>query len=135
VFCDIHGEFLQAARVHKRGSGCPDCARKGFNPNKPAFLYLLVTDSNFVGFGISGKVKDRLYRHKLNLKVHNIEIVSVLLFSDTGKKVLICEKYIKDNFANTKVMIEGFKTEAFTPDRLNDALNYLESQMSRTDKY
>lgn len=26
IICDTHGSFMQTARSHKRGSGCPDCA-------------------------------------------------------------------------------------------------------------
>lgn len=26
IICNVHGSFMQTARSHKRGSGCPDCA-------------------------------------------------------------------------------------------------------------
>ena len=41
IVCDKHGEFEQRPDTHLRGVGCPSCAKYGFQPNKPAYLYYL----------------------------------------------------------------------------------------------
>ena len=52
-----------------RGSGCPDCAERGFNPSKPAYVYLVVRDDGVAQVGITGQGKPsvkRLRVHRLN---------------------------------------------------------------------
>lgn len=53
-----------------RGHGCPACAERGFNPEKPAYVYLLVRDTDGVAqIGITGRGKPaekRLRSHRLN---------------------------------------------------------------------
>lgn len=128
IICPIHGDFDQEAHSHLSGRGCPNCAKYGFNSDKPATLYVLITDGGFIGFGITGKLKNRLAAHKRNLRDKNIEIIDAYLFSGEGFAVLDAESYIKRTFANSNVFIEGFKTEAFTNDRLPLVLEYLRSR-------
>ena len=125
IYCKDHGAFWQAPYNHLSGKGCPSCSNGGFKPNEPAFLYVLITDGGFIGFGISGKLKKRLQTHKRNLSANNIEILSTFIFSGQGEHVLEAEKHIKSTFANSNVFIEGFKTEAFTNDKLTAVLDYL----------
>lgn len=125
IHCPYHGYFHQSPACHLQGQGCPSCAKSGFKRNKPAFLYILITDGGFVGFGISGNLKTRLSAHKRNLIACNIEILGIYIFSGSGEDILAAEKYIKTKYVNSGVFIEGFKTEAFTNDRLSEVLNYL----------
>lgn len=128
ITCKEHGVFYQVATDHLKGRGCAKCSNLGFQQNKPAVLYILITDGNFIGFGISGDFNKRLRTHRNKLKSHNIEIVDVFLFEGYGENVLDAESYIKRTFANSNVFIEGFKTEAFTNDRLPLVLEYLRSR-------
>lgn len=45
IICPIHGKFLQTAKVHKQGSGCPQCGEYGFNNKQPAILYYISIDN------------------------------------------------------------------------------------------
>lgn len=52
-----------------RGSGCPDCAERGFNSSKPAFVYLVIRDDGVAQVGITGQGKPadkRLRVHRSN---------------------------------------------------------------------
>jgi Zn finger protein HypA/HybF involved in hydrogenase expression len=127
IVCKKHGDFEQIGNAHLKGAGCPSCAKTGFDVCKPANLYILITDSSFIGFGITGSLRERLTTHSRNLRKQNIEIVDTHIFSGSGEDILEAEQYIKRNFANHRTIIEGFKTEAFTNDKLQDVLTYLRS--------
>lgn len=64
VRCRQHGVFLVSPSNHLKGKGCPSCAKSGFDPKKPAYLYLLTaetrTHGQVVKIGISNKPKQRL---------------------------------------------------------------------------
>jgi hypothetical protein len=127
VTCPIHGDFEQQPVNHLRGNGCQDCAGGGFKVKESASMYILITDSSFAGFGITGRLKNRLATHRCNLRKQNIEVIDTYIFSGSGEDILEAEQYIKHNFANHRTIIEGFKTEAFTNDKLQDVLTYLRS--------
>ena len=61
ITCPIHGEFEQTVQAHLRGSGCPTCAKTGFDRTKPAILYYLsINNGEAYKIGITNKsVKDR----------------------------------------------------------------------------
>ena len=48
-----------------RGSGCPYCAEYGFNPDKPAWFYLLSRPGE-QQFGITNNIQQRLEHHSRN---------------------------------------------------------------------
>jgi hypothetical protein len=39
IICKQHNIFLQTPSSHLRGSGCPSCAKGGFDPKKPGMLH------------------------------------------------------------------------------------------------
>lgn len=125
IYCTEHGIFYQNPNNHLFNKGCPSCASSGFDRSKTATLYMLITDAGFIGFGITGNLKVRLRTHKRNLNSQNIRILQVITFSGSGEDVLSAELIIKHKFANSRVLVEGFKTEAFSPDRLSGVLEYL----------
>jgi hypothetical protein len=50
-----------------QGKGCPTCAESGFDPNQPAFLYLLVQeDWGMLQIGITNDINRRLEEHSRN---------------------------------------------------------------------
>jgi hypothetical protein len=50
-----------------RGRGCPSCAKSGFDPNSPAYLYFLhQSDWNIYQIGITNVPETRLKKHKRN---------------------------------------------------------------------
>ena len=128
IICKDHGEFWQAADSHLKGHGCPNCHSNGFQRDKPTYLYVLETSGGFVGFGITGKLNKRMTTHRRHLRSKGISISKMHIFEGYGENVLEAESYIKRTFANSNVFIEGFKTEAFTNDRLPLVLEYLRSR-------
>lgn len=54
LVCSTHGQFEQLPADHLNGSGCPSCAKYGFQPNESAYLYYLkiTTDENQVLYKI-----------------------------------------------------------------------------------
>jgi hypothetical protein len=58
------------ARISDRtahGSGCPSCAKTGFDPNEPGFLYLLRDDlRDLFQIGITNSPQSRLATHERN---------------------------------------------------------------------
>jgi hypothetical protein len=40
--CSFHGEYAQVVRKRAAGQGCPSCAPYGFDPGRPAWMYLAI---------------------------------------------------------------------------------------------
>ncbi len=52
--------------VRTRGSGCPSCSPTGYDPNAPAYLYLLVhSEWEMFQIGITNDIDTRMYAHGL----------------------------------------------------------------------
>jgi hypothetical protein len=60
-----HG-WVAAIDNRSKGSGCPSCARGGFDPNKEGWLYLMRNEFNgAMQIGISNVIEKRLRTHEL----------------------------------------------------------------------
>lgn len=100
VGCRQHGEFKISPSNHLKGKGCSSCAKTGFDPLKPAYLYLLIghTDEHgeVVKVGISNVPKQRLAG---NRKADGIawRMVRVLRYPD-GDLPVAFEKILIDFF-------------------------------------
>ena len=107
ITCPIHGDFLQTARHHKKGSGCPTCANefsgrwtktqwinycKSRNIQK-AFCYIIeftsITES-FIKIGITTDVNRRIYGFKES--EYNTNTIAAFCF-DAGD-IWDLEKYL-----------------------------------------
>ena len=68
IQCEAGHMFTQTPANHIAGHGCPDCARGGFKPAKPAYLYLLLADTlvhgEVIKVGITGAPKERLSNNR-----------------------------------------------------------------------
>ena len=65
--CDKGHEWKASVGARARGSGCPRCAKTGFDQTSPAYLYLLRKDHDGLQqFGITNKPKVRLAKHRKN---------------------------------------------------------------------
>lgn len=62
ITCPEHGDFEQVAGSHLSGHGCPKCSVTGFNPDKLAYLYILLDTETHsrVKIGISNVPDTRL---------------------------------------------------------------------------
>jgi len=67
IVCPEHGAFRATPSNHLRGKGCAKCAKYGFNPEAPAYLYLLVATFNkeeVVKVGITNNPRVRLLKNR-----------------------------------------------------------------------
>lgn len=116
ILCPIHGYFWQAPYHHLLGSGCPACTRQGFNPSKPAeiYVYQIINDSGeYAGFGITGSPISRHSRHAKSFRLSNSE--GSLVYTrklDNGAEAARIERVIKDSLPCVDPGVSGFKTEA-----------------------
>lgn len=93
--------------------GCPACAKSGFNPTKPAWLYTLLINTHAgycYGFGITNNIKDRMKKHRINLKGMLDQEYEPLYF-DSGVEAQQVESLWKKSPYVINGGVEGFKTE------------------------
>ena len=78
ITCPEHGDFEQRPASHLRGNGCPKCSITGFNPDKQAYLYILLDTETHsrVKIGISNVPDQRLTRlkRKTPFSIERIEL-------------------------------------------------------------
>lgn len=73
VGCRQHGLFKVSPSNHLKGKGCPSCAKSGFDPKKPAYIYLLLgetpTHGQVIKVGISNVPRQRLAANRKNDRI------------------------------------------------------------------
>lgn len=133
IICPKHGEFKQNANAHMNGSGCSRCATTGFDPSKPAWLYVIKTDE-FVGYGITNFIKNRIRRHKFNLAQQNYSIARIKVFYfESGSEARKLESIIKrpkNRHRHTRTTVEGFITEALNLIAYKGVLKFIRRYIS-----
>lgn len=97
-----HGPWLATPCHIKNGKGCPQCATSGFNPNKPAWSYVLLFDG-YIKYGITNHLQQRLWAHKY--KNGKFTLVMSEHHQD-GKKALDWENNIKRTYGGRYVTKE-----------------------------
>ena len=85
----------------KGGTGCPSCAKSGFDPNKEAYLYLMSRPGE-QQFGISNVIKQRLRTHEGN----GWTLID-LIGPASGHDVLRAERDLKRWLKDTHGTVEG----------------------------
>ena len=120
IVCPMHGEFKQRASDHLAGASCPSCAKYGFQPNKPAYLYYLkiTTDTNQVLYKIG--ITNRTVNERFSLTdLSKIEIVKQKLY-DNGQDALDWETKLKRMYKEYQYkgpdILSSGNTELFTED-------------------
>jgi hypothetical protein len=88
----------------------------GYNKDKPGYFYtvgLTTKIGEYVGFGITNYLDERLYSHKRNCDKEGFDftLLSSVYYEDGGKAYKL-ERYLKDNLPIVNAGITGFKTEA-----------------------
>ena len=123
ITCLIHGEFKQSPDCHLQGQGCPSCAKYGFDPSKPGYLYYLkiTTDTNQVLYKIGITNKSVKKRFRLT-DLAKIEIVKQKLY-DNGQDALDWETKLKRMYKEYQYkgpnILSSGNTELFTEDIMN----------------
>lgn len=102
-----------------RGSGCPECAKRGFNPQKSAILYYLRVD-DYYKVGITNNTVEKRYELKKDR-----EKITVLFekYYERGQDARDQEQAILKEFADYRIHVpellkSGGNTELFTEDVL-----------------
>ena len=63
--CGLNHEWVATVDHRTGGQGCPSCARTGFDPAKPGWLYLLAQpDWGLLQIGITNVPAERLVKHR-----------------------------------------------------------------------
>lgn len=101
--------------VVSTGTGCPVCAKSGFDATKPAefYLYKISTDRNtYIGFGITNSPAVRHRSHRKAFR--NCQATGDLIFSRNMQGVTAreVESDLKKHLCISDTGIPGFKTEA-----------------------
>jgi hypothetical protein len=100
--CAEMHEWMAPVQDRVQGHGCPNCAKFGFNPEEPAWLYLLIhRERDMIQIGITNNVPRRMREHRKNgwealdlrgpmdgLLAQNLER-DLLSFLQLGKKVTL----------------------------------------------
>ena len=95
------------------GSGCPNCAKKGFDATKPAWLYVLLLSTvigSCYGFGVTKDIKTRMQSHRKNLTGMIDEVYPPIYFDNGGSAKDLESEWKKSPYI-VNINIEGFKTE------------------------
>ncbi|AUR82720.1 hypothetical protein NVP1271B_22 [Vibrio phage 1.271.B._10N.286.54.B4] len=92
ITCPEHGDFEQTPASHLQGKGCPSCSLYGFNPEKRAYVYVLIDSDTFsqVKIGITNTPDKRLTQ----LENHTPFIIERIdLFETHPEITLLIEKF------------------------------------------
>ena len=114
-----------------RGSGCPACAKTGFNKySEKSYFYILEIDgkSKFTKFGISSNLKDRFRDHRFNLRKAECFYNNSIIIETTGQTAFNLEQHILHNYECGVSNIKGFRKEStyiLSSELLNICKNWL----------
>jgi hypothetical protein len=81
------------ASLRARGRGCPKCADSGFDPSKPAWIYLMQRHGE-QQIGITGNLKDRTGRHA-RMGWVLVETAGPILGSLAYEKELLIKQWLR----------------------------------------
>ena len=119
IICPIHGEFEQTAQSHLKGSGCPTCAKTGFDKTKPAILYYIKVKSHgLYKIGITNLTVEKRFTIE---DLSNIEILRTWYY-ENGEECAKTERTILEEFKSFKYygdkVLRSGNTELFVEDVL-----------------
>lgn len=109
-------EWLNSFNNVQAGQGCPSCTKYGFNPSKPAYLYVLLLDTpkgTCYGFGVTNDIKSRMKKHRKNLGAMIDQEYDTIYF-DRGIDAVKIENRWKKSPHIVNINVEGFLTECVT---------------------
>lgn len=97
-------------------SGCPKCAKYGFDATVPAHFYVLkLTSRNgeYVGFGITKDIDTRLRAHSRELSKQGFNVVQVeTYFFSRGSDARVVEELVGEHLGGIDLGVSGFRREA-----------------------
>lgn len=126
IICKEHGPFKQQASNHLSGFGCPKCAKFGFDPEKPAVLYVLKA-GNVTKIGITNKTAS--FRSKAISKSYGDSFEVVREFPLQGQFCTDLEtamlQHLRKNYNNPPIRFDGF-SESFIDLDADEVVEMLE---------
>lgn len=97
------------------GSGCPKCAKHGFNPGKPASIYLyriLNKGVEYLGFGITNNMQARDRNHTKTFEVAGASAEMLFERAVPGAVARAAESRLKKELDCVSSGLKGFTSEA-----------------------
>lgn len=135
IICPDHGPFPQAPNDHIfQKSGCPNCAKTGFNPSEPALLYYLAITTDGGGtrykIGITNLLIEERFR---GADLARIRVVKIWRFAigraAAERESEILYKFAGDRYYGPRLLVGAGNTELFTHDVLGlDDDDHIHSQ-------
>jgi len=124
-----------------KGSGCPLCAKTGFQESLPAVLYLLrvVSQENTIigyKYGITLDLEQRIKQHNKACKYLGITFVASYIWPyDLGYFAKKHEKNIKKNFSSyfQKYELPSGYTESISPEMFGELVDFQTEQYNRKE--
>ena len=104
IICSEHGDFLQEAQSHLKGSGCPGCANYGFDRTRSGFLYVLRSECGTkMKIGITNNLERR---HTELTRATPFSFKRIELIEGPGEQIANLEKellaeYLPAEFTET----------------------------------
>jgi hypothetical protein len=137
-----HKIFFKCGHVHEialdnvfsQGSGCPICAKGGFNPYAPAQLYfieLAFQGRNIYKLGVTNRTVEKRYSVETNI---DYKILS-LFGSQTGYVVHQAEQHILREFANLRYTGDSPFRLTGTKELFSCDIRYYSQFMEIIDEY
>lgn len=132
--CSQHGEYkIDQNSYMLSNSRCAKCAEYGFNPDKPAYFYVLrgiKFQKSFTGFGITCDVKTRMMHHTTECEKKGYTMEAPKVFGPMpGEMARLLEKEVAKAFGVYPTDVKGFVKEATLLANYKPILEYLETRM------
>ena len=122
ITCPEHGDFTQQASAHKRGQGCPSCAKTGFDPTRPGRLYYLRINDRIYGALYKIGITNRSVAERFKLRdLDKISLLRRWQF-ENGQSAFDFERRVLttyvDNLYRGKEVLSSGNSEIFSSDVL-----------------
>lgn len=134
INCPSHGLWIAPVYYFRgRQHRCIDCAKIGFKKELDSVLYVIRATGkiDFVGYGITNNHKERIAKHKNNLKKRGYTITEIEMFYMLGSTAIRIENLIKSKFEINPQDVPGFKTEATHYWEFDTLLNFIDLQLEK----
>jgi len=108
-------EWSAAFNNIQAGQGCPKCAKYGYKIHLPTTVYvykITKPGEQYVGFGITNKLRIRASRHKSQLTKAGFDSNLIYSYETDGPTALRIEGDLKHNLEITDIGVPGFQREA-----------------------
>lgn len=115
--------FNQEPNSHLQGTGCPSCAKHGFDKTKPAILYYFSINDKAYKIGITNLTVEKRYNNVDLSKIKILYIKEFIKGEDAYKvEQKLLKKYSKYKYTGPDLLQSG-NTELITKDILDELQN------------